>query len=84
MLEALGSTKLNLLLDVGFNKEVGRDAALYWNKEYGNLACLIEKADQLSAKTRNEYSELAKARVREAYSWSFIGNEYIKLWNTIR
>lgn len=84
LLEALGSTKLNLLLDVGFNKEVGRDAALYWNKEYGNLACLIEKADQLSTKTRNEYSELAKARVREAYSWSFIGNEYIKLWNTIR
>ncbi len=48
LLEALGSTELNLLLDVGFNREVAEDAALYWNKEDGNLAKLIEKADQMS------------------------------------
>lgn len=29
LLEALGSTDLNLLLDVGFNREVAEDAALY-------------------------------------------------------
>ena len=33
LLEALESTDLNLLLDVGFNKEVAEDGALYWNKE---------------------------------------------------
>ena len=33
LLEALGSTKLNLLLDVGFNKKVALDAALYWKKK---------------------------------------------------
>ena len=33
LLEALESTKLNLLLDVGFNREVGEDGALYWKKE---------------------------------------------------
>ena len=32
LLEALESTKLNLLLDVGFNREVGEDGALYWKK----------------------------------------------------
>ena len=33
LLEALGSTKLNLLLDVGFNREVAEGNALYWTKE---------------------------------------------------
>ena len=37
LLEALGSTKLNLLLDVGFNREVAEDAALYWTKEDGGF-----------------------------------------------
>lgn len=32
LLEALASTKLNLLLDVGFNREVGEDGAIYWKK----------------------------------------------------
>ena len=33
LLEALASTDLNLLLGVGFNREVARDSALYWSKE---------------------------------------------------
>ena len=80
LLEALGSTKLNLLLDVGFNREVGMEAALYWSKEAGNLAALIERADGLSEAERAEYGEKAKARIRGAYSWAFIGEEYRKLW----
>ena len=42
LLEALGSTKLNLLLDVGFNREVGQDAALYWMKIDENLSKLMD------------------------------------------
>ena len=33
LLEALASTKLNLLLDVGFNREVAEEGALYWKKD---------------------------------------------------
>ena len=50
LLEALGSTDLNLLLDVSFNREVALDNALYWNKTDGNLANLIEKADLMPAR----------------------------------
>ena len=32
LLEALASTKINLLLNVEFNKEVAKDGALYWNR----------------------------------------------------
>ena len=44
LLEALASTQINLLFDVGFNKEVGEDGAIYWNKTEGDLAAVIERA----------------------------------------
>ena len=76
LLEALASTKLNLLLNVGFNKEVGQDGALYWTKENGNLAKLINKVDKLSEKEIKELSNKAKQRIENAYSWNYIVDEY--------
>ena len=76
LLEALGSTNLNLLLDVGFNKEVAQNTAMYWNKEEGNLAGLIDKADQLDCETIQEYGRKAKNRIKENYSWQFICDRY--------
>ena len=76
LLEALGSTDLNLLLEVGFNKEVAEDAAVYWTKEKGNLAALIDKADKVSAEKRTEYGNKAKRRIRDAYSWQYICDRY--------
>ena len=80
LLEALGSTELNLLLDVGFNRECGQDAALYWKKDEGDLADLIDRADEMNAAEREKYGKAAKERIRTAYSWQFIGDEYRKLW----
>lgn len=80
LLEALGSTELNLLLDVGFNREVGADAALYWKKDEGSLAELIDKADGMKAEERAQYGAAAKARIKSAYSWEFIGSEYKRAW----
>ena len=76
LLEALGSTKLNLLLAVGFNQEVGQSAALYWNKMEGSLSKLIEQADEMSAFEINKLGEKAKKRISSAYSWQFIGGRY--------
>lgn len=76
LLEALGSTDLNLLLNVGFNREVAQDAALYWEKSPGNLSNLIRYADKLE---KNEISHLgtnAKERIKKAYSWEFICDKY--------
>ena len=80
LLEALGSTKLNLLLDVGFNREVGQDSALYWKKTNGSLINLIDKADNMDLSEINEYSQKAKERINNAFSWKFIGDEYKKVW----
>ena len=80
LLEALGSTELNLLLDVGFNREVGQDAALYWKKTEGELAALIDKADKMTAEDRAKLGNRAKERIRSAYSWGYIGAEYKRVW----
>lgn len=80
LLEALGSTDLNLLLDVEFNREVGKDATLYWNKKEGDLSKLIDKVETMDIKQRSEYGLKAKERVKHAYSWQFIGDEYKRVW----
>ena len=76
LLEALGSTDLNLLLDVGFNREVAEKTALYWNKDIGNLGKLIDEADQLSTREIGLFGEKAKLRIMDAYSWEKIVSDY--------
>lgn len=80
LLEALSCTDLNLLLDVGFNREVAEEAALYWSKESGDLARLIEQADTMSSDQMAALGTAAKQRIAIAYSWAFICNEYEKLF----
>lgn len=76
LLEALGSTKLNLLLNVVFNEEVGQDAAIYWSKEEGNLAGIIDQSDKMEQSEIDDYGRKAKQRIKDAYSWQFIADRY--------
>lgn len=80
LLEALGSTRLNLLFDVGFNREVGEDAALYWTCGAGSLSGLIERADQLSEAEIENYGILSKERIADSYRWESIVNQYQTLF----
>ncbi|MDD6157429.1 MAG: DUF1972 domain-containing protein [Lachnospiraceae bacterium] len=80
LLEALGSTDVNLLLEVGFNSEVGEGGALYWNKEEGSLAHLIEHADSMTAEEIAELGQRAKRRITDAYSWDAIVDAYERLF----
>ena len=73
LIEALGSTDLNLLVDVGFNKEVAEDAALYWSTERDDLSNLINKIDVID---KSELGIKAKQRVKKLYSWQFICGRY--------
>lgn len=80
LLEALGSTRLNLLFDVGFNKEVGQDAVLYWGKKDGDLAGLINRADEMSEQELECYGQKAKQRIKDEYSWQFIADRYEEIF----
>ncbi len=81
LLESLGITKLNLLLGVNFNKEVGSKAAVYWNKEAGNLASLIDKCDLMNKTDINKLGKLAKERIKKHYSWEYIVDRYEYIFN---
>lgn len=80
LLEALGSTELNLLLNVGFNREVGADSALYWKKDSGSLRELINRADLLDSDQRKRFGKSAKNRIVSAFHWNDIVYEYEKVF----
>ena len=76
LLEALASTNINLLLDVGFNREVAEDAALYWTKESGSLSKLINYCDALDHIQEKRIGLSAEEKIKENYSWSSICDQY--------
>jgi rhamnosyltransferase len=80
LLEALASSELNLLLDVGFNREVAEDSAIYWTKTPGSLAETIERVDGLSPDEIKAFAKASTERIANAYSWEFIASEYDKVW----
>ena len=76
LLEALGSTKINLLYNVGFNKEVGEDSSLYWSLEDGSLANKLNEVEEISAEKEENFGKLAKQQIIDNYSWEKIVNDY--------
>ncbi|MFT5871501.1 MAG: rhamnosyltransferase [Clostridium sp.] len=80
LLEALSSTDINLLLDVNFNREVGKDGALYFNKQDGDLASLISKAEKLKEDEIKTISKTATNIIADFYSWDKIVNDYEELF----
>ncbi len=80
LLEALASTRLNLLLDVGFNREVARDAALYWKKDFGSLNSAIDSAEHITSDELNRFGGAALHHVMRRFSWRFIVEKYEQLF----
>jgi rhamnosyltransferase len=84
LLESLGSTKINLLLDVEFNEEVAKDAGLYWKKDKGSLLALLKGADNLSKEQISDLGNKAKKRIEDEYNWQFIAGEYRNTFEEFR
>lgn len=80
LIEALGSTDLNLLIDVGFNREVAEDCALYWNRKSGSLAGLVDKADGMKVDEIKALGRKAKKLVAEEYTWEKICEQYERVF----
>ena len=78
LLEALESTKLNLLLDVGFNREVGEEGALYWKKD--QLAHVIDQAEQLDDQAIEVLNQKSSKRIAQAFTWEKIVTDYEKVF----
>ena len=81
LLEALASTDLNLLLDVGFNREVAENGAVYFNKEKNNLSSLIDELDDIDRENILQKGILARERIFNFYTWEKIVIEYEQLFS---
>jgi rhamnosyltransferase len=74
LLEAMVATDLNLVFDVGFNRNVAKDSALYWTLE--NLTELISQAEQLSSSEISVLAAKAGRLITEKYTWTHIVDQY--------
>ena len=81
LLEALATTDLNILLDVGFNREVALDSAEYFNKDNNNLASKINEFENLSQQYIDLKGLKARTRIKENYSWKIIIERYENLFH---
>lgn len=76
LLEALATTDINLLYDVGFNREVGVQGAIYWKTDRDLKEIVENKDSNLNFKKINEYSEYSKENIRLNFSWEYIIAKY--------
>lgn len=80
LLEALASTDVNLLVDVGFNREVAEDGALYWSKDEGALCKVIDSCTDYSADKVVTLSNKSTERIVKDFSWEKIVTDYEKIF----
>ena len=78
LLEALSSTKLNLLLDVGFNREVGEAGAVYWRKD--ELTRVLEEVERFDEDAVSELDEKSSQRIANAFTWEKIVKSYERIF----
>lgn len=72
LLEALSLTNLNILYDVCFNKDVGKDACVYFNNE-NNLIKILDNIDKYDSKLM---SKKCKEIIKNNFTWEIIVNKY--------
>ena len=65
-------------MNVDFNHQVAKETALYWQKEEGQLAQLIDRVDAQTA--FSELGQAAKENMKENYTWEKIVGEYEELF----
>ena len=65
---------------MNFNREVAEDAALYWTKEQGSLAALIDACDHIAAAEADVLGSRAKKRIESKFSWQSIADQYRDLF----
>lgn len=76
LLESLAHTNINLVLNVSFNTEVCGNGALYWSKEMGDLAHLLDRIDTMRPEEIEKLGEKAKKRISDRYTWEKIVKKY--------
>lgn len=72
LLEALSLTELNILYDVNFNKDVGKESCLYFKKE----GSLTKTLNNIKDYDRKKLGKEAKKIIEENFTWKIIVDKY--------
>ena len=80
LLEALATTKINILYNAIYNVEVGMTSCLYFSRFKNDLVRILDKCEQFDSKMIKKYETLAKERIKSAYTWGKVVEEYKKIW----
>lgn len=80
LLEALATTKLNILYNAVYNVEVGMMSSLYFSKQPGDLVRQIKKCENFTEKEIKKYEKLAQERIKTEYTWKLVVENYKKIW----
>lgn len=76
LLEALSLTDLNILYDVEFNKDVGRDSCLYFKNEDD----LVKILDNLETFDKEKMGASCKEIIKNNFTWNIIVKKYKKIF----
>ena len=74
MIEAISLTKLNILYDVCFNKEIGLDGCFYF-KDDGSLTKLLDNKKLLD-KNRDKMGNIVYNNYINNFTWDKIVDKY--------
>ena len=83
LLEALAHTSINILFDVEYNKEVGKDKCYYFSKVNSSLARQINICDKLTKKEIDILGKECLNIIKNNYTWEIIVNKYNDLFDKL-
>jgi len=83
LLEALAYTKLNILFDVSYNKEVGKTSCYYFSRVKSSLAKQINECDKLTKKEIDKLGSSCLDIIKKNYTWPIIVNKYNDLFDNL-
>lgn len=83
LLEALGTTKINILFDAEFNREVGANAAEYFGDKKGSLVETLLRVESFPQTKVEILSEKAKTIIRTKYSWCLVVDRHIEAFESL-
>ena len=83
LLESLALTKLNIVFNVSYNKEVGEESCFYFDYQ-NSLSNIIRECDNLKQKEIDEYGKKCKKRIIENYTWDIIVDKYNEVFKELK
>lgn len=82
LLKAMGYGNCVIALDTVFNREVLADTGLFFSKEPGSLAALIQRVEAGPAEIASLKAR-ARQRIRDEYTWEKVSGQYDELFREV-